>query len=40
MSGNAIRHHKETYMMLNNGLQKLMDCSHMSSGELEDILEE
>jgi hypothetical protein len=38
MSGNVFRHHKETPG--NNDFHKVMDGSHMSSGEIKDDIKE
>jgi hypothetical protein len=41
MSGNVFRHHKDhTYIMNSNDLHKVVDCSHMSSGEIKDGIKE
>jgi hypothetical protein len=40
MSGNVFRHHKETYIMNFNNIHEVVNCSHMSSGEIKDGIEE
>ena len=39
MLGDVCRHHKETYIMSSNNFHKIIDCSHMASGEMKDGIE-